>query len=105
MELAGFTKEDVKTKVVEDSITVTGRREDYKKDLENPVTHRDQIVIGQFTLEIPLHHKFESKEARLEGEDDLDKIISTKKKASANLSRIQQLNACGKLFSFFSVSK
>ena len=83
VELAGFKKEEVKTKVVEDSITMTGRREDYKKALKNPVTHREQIPMGQFTLEIPLHHKIENKEARLEREDGLYKIICPKKKASA----------------------
>lgn len=83
VELAGFKKDEVKTKVVEDSITMEGRREDYKKALKNPVTHREQIPTGQFTLEIPLHYKIENKDARLEREDGLYKIICPKKKPSA----------------------
>ena len=85
VDLAGFKKGELQTKVEEEVITIEARREDFKKNLNNPLIHQEQISIGTFKLLVPLKCRIRENDTKVERDEGFYKVICLKKKAAALL--------------------
>ena len=83
IDLAGFKKENVKIKAVENAIALEGSRDDLKTQLQQSVVHHQKIPFGKFKLDIPLPAEIETAGTKLERDDGLYKIKCPKKKVTA----------------------
>lgn len=85
VDLAGFKKGTLTAKVEEEIITIEGRRDDFKKNLNHPVIRQEQISIGQFRLEIPLKCQLRENGTTVERDEGFYKLTCLKKKATAEV--------------------
>ncbi|CAF1605602.1 unnamed protein product [Adineta ricciae] len=83
IDLAGFKKENMKTKVMEKAIVLEGSRDDLKTQLPQPVVRHQKIPFGRFKLDISLPAEIELVGIKPERDDGLYKIKCSKKKTTA----------------------
>ncbi|CAF2322730.1 unnamed protein product [Rotaria sp. Silwood2] len=81
IELAGFKEGEVIIEVADDEIHIEGRRDDFKKLLNNPIVYQTKIPMGLFNLSIALNSMIVPKKVTLERDDGLYKITCPKKES------------------------
>ena len=70
----------MKIEVNEEVISINGCRKDFKETFTHAIVHHAKIPVGEFKLEIPLNCRVESKEATLQRDEGLYKILCPKRK-------------------------